>query len=164
MSTTALGLQRPSQRGISGASALTMLIVTLALTGLGVATYLSVVHFADQPIACNGLCDCEYVNSSEYAKVAGIPVAVLGAAAYASIAALAAGWWFSRAAALLLGAWVMTAASFAFSAYLTYIELEVLEAICVYCVLSASIVTLLFAATSALVWTQRSAMAGDEES
>lgn len=119
--------------------------IALALAGFGVAAYLAVTHLGDQPIACNGVGDCNYVNSSEYATVVGVPVSLLGAGAYATIAALTLLAWRARSFELLLAAWGVALASFAFSAYLTWIELQVLDAICIYCVASAVIVTALFA-------------------
>jgi uncharacterized membrane protein len=128
----------------------------LSIAGFGVAMYLTLTHLGDQPIACNGLGDCNYVNSSEYAKVAGIPVAALGAAVYATILALTADAWRRRSFDVLLAAWGLALASLGFSAYLTWIELQVLEAICLYCVASAVIVTAIFAALSLAVYRLRS--------
>ncbi len=127
----------------------------LAAAGIGIATYLTVVHYAHQSIACRGLGDCEYVNSSEYATLAGAPVALLGALAYAAMLVLIAGAWLVRGGTLLLAAWGVALASFAFSAYLTYIELYVLNAICLYCVASACVMTALFTVLSACVWLAR---------
>jgi len=136
--------------------------MALAAAGVGIASYLAVVHYAAQPIACNGLGDCEYVNNSEYARLAGIPVATVGAVAYATMLAATLGAWLRRDATLLLAAWGVALASFAFSIYLTYIELEVLEAICVYCVASASVMTALFAALSYSLWLTRDEIIGGE--
>jgi uncharacterized membrane protein len=130
-------------------------VALLALGGLGVATYLTVVHYAHQPIACSSVGDCELVNSSRYAKVGGIPVALIGALAYVAILAGAVGAWLRRDSTLLLGAWALALASFVFSMYLTYIELRVLYAICVYCVASASIMTAIFAVLSVAAWQVR---------
>jgi uncharacterized membrane protein len=138
--------RRPAASAPALPQALLTGAITLAMGGFGVAAYLAVTHLGDQPIACNGLGDCNYVNSSEYAKVAGVPVSLLGAGAYAVIAALTLMAWRARSFELLLAAWGMALASFAFSAYLTWIELRVLEAICIYCVASAVIITALFAA------------------
>jgi uncharacterized membrane protein len=134
-------------------------VFALALMGLGVAGYLTFVHYAHQSIACNGLGDCEYVNNSEYAKAAGVPVALMGAVAYATMGLLTAAAWLRRDAMLLLAAWLVALASVAFSMYLTYIELRVLMAICVYCVVSATIVTALFATLTALAWRLREEIA-----
>ncbi len=124
----------------------------LAIAGTGIATYLAVVHFAGQPIACSGVGDCELVNSSRYATLGGVPVAVLGLLAYATMLALIGAAWLRRSPELLLAAWGVALVSFGFSMYLTYIELRVLDAICVYCVASACVATALFALVSALVW------------
>jgi uncharacterized membrane protein len=128
----------------------------LAFAGLGVATYLSVTHATGQPIACSGVGDCGYVNSSAYAKVAGVPVAALGAAAYATLFVLAAGVLLMHWRSWLLAAWGIALASFAFSLYLTYVELFVLEAICVWCVASASIATALFLALTGVLFAEPS--------
>jgi len=136
-------------RAARGALALTAL---LALGGIGIALYLTVVHYADQPIVCSSVGDCELVNSSEYAKLGGVPVAALGAAAYATMFVLA-GYALLRGDALSLAAlWGVAAASFGFSMYLTYIELFVLGAICVWCVASASVATAIFALASFAAW------------
>ena len=124
----------------------------LALAGVGIAIYLTVVHFADQPIACSSIGDCELVNSSKYASLAGVPVALLGAGAYASMFVLIVGSWLRRSPEALMAAWGVALASFGFSMYLTYIELRVLDAICVYCVGSASVATALFVLLSVCMW------------
>jgi uncharacterized membrane protein len=148
-------------RRVADARTALLVAVMFSTAGLGIALYLTVVHYGDQPIACSGVGDCEYVNSSEYAKLLGIPVALIGAAAYATMLAGSIAAWLRRDAMVLLAAWGVALASFAFSVYLTYIELEVLEAICVYCVASASVMTSLFAALSAAVWMSRDEVFGD---
>lgn len=139
------------------------LAAVLAVVGLGVATYLTITHYGDQPIACNGIGDCEYVNSSEYAKLAGFPVAILGAGAYAAMFLLIGLAWLRGNATALALAWAIGLASFAFSVYLTYIELYVIDAICVYCVVSATIMTALFAVLSACVLRARDEIFGAAE-
>lgn len=124
----------------------------LALAGLGIATYLTVVHYAGEPIVCSGVGDCELVNSSRYAEIAGVPVAALGAASYVSILVLTAVAGLRRSATALMSAWGIALASFAFSMYLTYIEVRVLDAICVWCVASACVMTALFALLSIALW------------
>ena len=133
------------------------LAALLAVAGCGIAGYLTVVHFADQPIACSSISDCELVNSSRYAKLAGVPVALLGGGAYVTLLVLVAVAWLRRDATALLAAWGVALASFVFSMYLTYIELRVLHAICVYCVGSASVVTALLLVLSACLWLDRDA-------
>ena len=133
------------------------LAALLAVVGCGIAGYLTVVHYADQPIACSSIGDCELVNSSKYAELAGLPVALLGAGAYVALFVLIAAAWLRRDPTALLAAWGVALASFAFSMYLTYVELRVLHAICVYCVGSASVMTALLLVLTASVWIDRGA-------
>jgi uncharacterized membrane protein len=110
--------------------------VALALLGLAIAGYLTWVHYADlEPFCVGGGGGCERVQSSRYAELAGVPVAVLGLATYAGIlgAALAGGEAGRMAAAFLalVGA--------GFSAYLTYVELVEIDALCQWCVASAAV-------------------------
>ena len=112
----------------------------LALLGVAVAGYLTWVHYAGlQPFCVGGGGACERVQSSEYAQLFGLPVAVIGLGGYlALLATLALPEELGRAAAALLS---LTGALF--SGYLTYVELFEIEAICQWCVVSAVIMTAL---------------------
>ena len=117
-------------------------LAILALAGMGVAAYLTYTHYADKVVACGGFGKCETVQQSEYSTIAGVPVALLGGLAAAALLAIALGRLSGLPLAVewaSLAALALTTASVAFAAYLTYIELFVLEAICVYCVALASI-------------------------
>jgi uncharacterized membrane protein len=112
----------------------------LALAGIAIAGYLTWVHYAGlEPFCVGGGGGCERVQSSEYAELSGIPVAVLGLAGYVAIfASLLLPEDTGRTVAALL-ALVGTG----FSAYLTYLELVEIDAICQWCVASAVVMTLL---------------------
>src|SRR5687768_15978336 len=56
--------------------------VVLALCGIAVSSYLTAVHYQDTLLVCTGVSDCETVQNSKYAKLFGIPVAILGLAMY----------------------------------------------------------------------------------
>jgi uncharacterized membrane protein len=111
----------------------------LALIGAGIAGYLTYVHYADVDPVCNIAHGCHKVQTSEYAKLAGVPVAVLGLLGYVGIlgALLVPGENGRMAAALL------ALIGFGFSMYLTYRELFTIDAICQWCVASAVVMTLL---------------------
>jgi uncharacterized membrane protein len=113
--------------------------------GLGVAGYLTYVHYAGVTPACEIAHGCERVQTSEWSQLAGVPVALLGLLTYAAILAalLAAG-----ETALLAGAG-LSLVGFGFSAYLTYLELFTIEAICIWCVASALLMTALAVLTVA---------------
>jgi uncharacterized membrane protein len=53
-------------------------IAALAVLGLAISAYLTWVHYAGIEPVCSSISDCERVQSSAYAELAGIPVAVLG--------------------------------------------------------------------------------------
>jgi uncharacterized membrane protein len=120
--------------------------LAIVVLGVGVAAYLTYVHYAGlQPFCAGGSGGCERVQSSSYARLAGIPVAVLGLAVYLAIGvALSAAGERARLAAAALAV-----TGFGFSAYLTYLELFVIHAICQWCVASAALLTMLAVLT---VW------------
>ena len=111
--------------------------VVLAVLGLGVAGYLTYVHYAGLTPVCNIAHGCTKVQSSQYAELGGVPVALLGLIGYAGIlAALLIPGELARLAAAL-----MALVGFGFSAYLTYRELFTIDAICQWCVASAILMT-----------------------
>jgi uncharacterized membrane protein len=115
-------------------------MTVLAVVGLAVATYLTIIHYAGINPACTAGQSCVKVQTSVWSKVDGVPVALLGLIGYALILAslLAPDREESRLATLGL-----TVVGVGFSAYLTYRELFSIHAICEWCVSSAVILTLL---------------------
>ena len=134
-----------------------MIIAALALGGVGLATYLAMYKLGMiGTLACT-VGQCETVNLSKWATMAGIPVAVWGVGFYVALFAVAfAGTterfadaeWVSHA---LLG---LTAWGVLFSGWLTYLELFVINAVCMFCVLSAILVTVIFL-VAVLEWRAR---------
>jgi uncharacterized membrane protein len=124
---------------------LRLTVAVLALLGLGVAGYLTYVHYAElEPICAGGGGGCEKVQNSSYAELAGIPVALLGLVGYALILASL---WVPGEAGRLGGA-VLALVGFGFSAYLTWLELFEIDAICQWCVVSAVLMSALAVSTS----------------
>ena len=118
--------------------------IVLALAGLGVAAYLTYVHYKGIKPACGLGANCIKVQTSEWSELAGIPVAVLGLTGYALILASL---FVPGETGLLAGA-LVALSGFGFSAYLTYRELFSIHAICEWCVTSAVLMTLLAAITT----------------
>ena len=119
-------------------------IVLLALVGLLVATYLWLYKIgAIGELQC-GTGRCEYVQASRYAELFGVPVAFYGVLGYGALLLVGfAGLRPARASdrrVVWLAASLATA-GFAFTLYLTVIELAVLHAVCRWCVASALIIT-----------------------
>lgn len=119
----------------------------LCLVGLGVALYLSYVETTATPAVCGPVGDCNAVQSSPYARLFGIlPIGVLGVMGYLAISAA---WLWRRyhkdslAELAAPAAFGMTAFGTLFSVYLTYLEIFVIRAVCLWCLSSAVIMTLL---------------------
>ena len=115
-------------------------MVVLALIGFGVAGYLVYVHYTGEKPVCSLGGDCAKVQTSQWSKLAGIPVADIGLVGYFGILG---GLSVLRGERQRFAVLAMTIIGFAFSAYLTYRELFSIKAICQWCVSSAVIMTLL---------------------
>ncbi len=127
----------------------------LAALGLADAAYLAILHLEGAIPPCNGYAGCETVNTSVYAEVFGVPVALLGSLLYVLILAAAlvrvrsSGLRWGQASLALYGLAVTGAV---FMAYLTGIELFVLHAICYWCVALALDTLVLLVLSSRDVW------------
>ncbi|HEV3095205.1 MAG TPA: vitamin K epoxide reductase family protein [Solirubrobacteraceae bacterium] len=115
-------------------------MIVLTVLGVGIASYVTYVHYAGIKPACTAGESCTKVQTSIYSELAGVPVALMGLIGYVAILAslLAPDTERTRFATLAL-----TLGGFGFSAYLTYRELFSINAICEWCVTSAIVMTLL---------------------
>jgi uncharacterized membrane protein len=121
----------------------------LAAAGLLLSAYLTWVHFAHvAPVCVGGSGGCETVQSSRYATVLGVPVAVLGLVGYAGLL-------FSAVLRGELGVYLgfmIALVGTLFSAYLTYLEVFVIHAICQWCVASAAIMVAALICAALAAW------------
>jgi len=123
----------------------TWAIPIVALAGLGVAAYLAYVEITRVEAICGPVGQCNIVQSSAYAHILGVPVALLGLVSYVAILVL---WLAQKYLADRLGTWptlglmVLTIFGTLFSIYLTLLELFVIHAVCIWC-LSSALITLL---------------------
>jgi uncharacterized membrane protein len=121
-----------------------LFIVTaiVSLAGLADATYLAVQAFTGETLSCGGSPDCFRVLGSSYAKVGGIPVALLGAVAYFSVFSFAtfAAFGYARARMLLI---LVVGAMFLCTLWFLYVQAFLLHAYCRYCLFSAALTFLL---------------------
>jgi len=123
----------------------------LALAGIGVATYIAIAEGGGGAPKClAGGHGCETVANSHYSHLAGINVAVIGVFGYALLFGAAIG----PGDPGRFGGFLTALVGFGFSAYLTYLELFVIDAICQWCVASAILMalSLAIAATRAFVY------------
>ena len=123
-------------------------VLVLAVAGIVISGYLLVTHWTDRPVVCAGLGSCAAVQSSAYARLGGVPVALLGLGMYGALAGLAL--WADRswAALALFG---LALAGALYSAYLTWVELALLQSVCLWCAASAVTIFAVAALAAAMV-------------
>ena len=130
------------------------LVIAVAAAGLAVAGYLTVTKLMGGNAAfCEAGGGCDAVQSSRYAMLLGVPVALWGALAYAAVAGLAAA---GLTATRWQWAFAIAAGAVGFSAYLTWISASVIHAFCPYCLASGAVAVALLAV---LIWRRPAASA-----
>jgi uncharacterized membrane protein len=118
------------------------LVAAVSVAGFIVAGYLTITKFArGSALFCGAGSGCDVVQASRYALFLGLPTALWGAMLYAAIGGLALS---GLPARRWRTAFLLSVAGASFSAYLGYLQLSVVRAVCVYCVASAVIAVTLF--------------------
>ena len=125
---------------------LRLALAVVGVLGLGVAAYLTWVHYNPGALVCTRGGGCETVQRSHYAVLLGIPLAVYGVAAWAGVLALVAVDTPTARTLLLAVAVVATA----FSIYLVVLQLAVIDAVCVWCLANDVVLVPLLALLSVL--------------
>jgi uncharacterized membrane protein len=129
-----------------------MIVAALALAGIFISLYLTLYKIGViGELSCT-IGSCETVNTSKWSRFLGLPVAAWGLLFYLDVFAVALVGTMRRfefepaISFVLVGE---AAVGVLFSAWLTYLELGVIHAICIWCVTSAVIVTLILLTTIA---------------
>lgn len=134
----------PGHRGQAVARYIRPAVIAASLAGLGVAVYLTFVHFSAAQLVCTvgGAINCERVLGSGYAVIAGSPVSTSASGIV----------WFTVAGALALArrrraqvAWSI--AGLITVVYLVFVEIVQLGAICVWCTAAHVLVLVIFLLT-----------------
>jgi len=112
-------------------------VAIVSVAGLADATYLTVQALTGETLSCGESPDCFRVLGSSYAKIGGIPVAMLGALAYFSVFTFAtfAAFGYARAPKFLA---LMVGMMFLGTLWLLYVQAFLLHAYCRYCLFSAA--------------------------
>ena len=132
-----------------------IILAGLDFVGLCIASYLAVTELAGGTPVCGPLHGCETVASSPYSRINGIPVAVFGVMLSLFLMTAALAWWKTGYTWLLAAHYVGSLVGVIFETYFTYLELFVIDAICIWC--ATYFVTLLVRfILSAYVWFHRS--------
>jgi uncharacterized membrane protein len=107
-------------------------LAAVATAGLGVAAYLTWVHYHPAALVCTRGGGCETVQRSHYAVLLGIPIAIYGVVSWA--AALALGALDTPLARVLVAAVALVSAAFA--VYLVVLQAAVIDAFCIWCMVN----------------------------
>jgi uncharacterized membrane protein len=117
-----------------------------AIAGMAISIYMLVFKIFSIAAMCLGNGGCSTVNASPYSEIYGIPVAVVGLIGYLAIIGSLilekfSSFFEDNGPLLEFG---MGLVGVVYSAYLTYLELYVIHAVCPFCVASAVTITLCF--------------------
>ncbi|MDP3881076.1 MAG: vitamin K epoxide reductase family protein [bacterium] len=118
--------------------------IVIATIGFIDASYLTIVHFLGQAPECSILEGCDVVTSSKYSTIGPIPVALLGALYYLTVAIASIFALDRRSVAATRLVSNLTWLGLLASIYFVYLQLFVLKSICIYCMGSALGSTVLF--------------------
>ncbi|HEY0527888.1 MAG TPA: vitamin K epoxide reductase family protein [Gemmatimonadaceae bacterium] len=124
-----------------------MIVAALALAGIFISLYLTLYKIGVIGELSCSIGSCETVNTSRWATFLGLPVAAWGLIFYVDVFIIALVGTMERfdTSTVIPGILLLeSSAGVLFSAWLTYLELAVIHAICIWCVTSAVIVTLIF--------------------
>ena len=106
----------------------------LALLALAIAGYLAWTRWTGGTVACAVLTGCETVENSRYSEFLGVPVAAWGALGSGATLVGALLWWRRRDRRGLLLAYLLGLASLPIMAWLVFLEVAVIHAVCLWCV------------------------------
>ena len=108
------------------------------------ATYLTAKHYLGSSLTCVFFTGCETVTTSSFSQIFGVPVSLLGSAYYLTVFISLAFFLDSRSMKVLSFVSYFTILGFLASVYFVAVQVFVLKALCLYCMISATTSTLLF--------------------
>ncbi len=126
-----------------------IIITTLILSIIGIfdTAYLTIKRFTHDNINCSIFEGCDFVTTSEYSTIFGMPVAVLGIIFYVAVLVLSVLYLRSKNKKFLMSLLGLSGVGFLMSMWFVYTQLFILESICSYCMLSAILSTTIFILT-----------------
>lgn len=126
---------------------LLLIPLVLSMIGVGVSIYLTYSHYQGVPLYCEGVHGCDTVQASEYAEVLGVPMAVLGLMLYLALVGAVLGgllWPAALGELSALAVFGLGLMGFVYSGYLTWVEATRIHAFCMWCIISACLLTIVF--------------------
>ena len=139
---------------------LAIVIMILALIGVGISSYLFAHHGTDMSeAACeiNATFSCQTVDQSAYSEIYGIPVSLLGIIGYGLLVLAALMKFLDKAGDRGLDWFLLliSAGGLAFALYLSAIEAFILNTWCLYCLAQQIDIILIFILALVLFFKER---------
>lgn len=116
----------------------------ISFIGFVDATYLTATHYLGVPPNCSAFSGCEQVTTSEYSAIFGIPISLGGSIYYILLLLLSVAYIETKKQIILSFIKPIVTLGFIFSVWFVYLQLFVINAIFIYCMISASATTILF--------------------
>jgi uncharacterized membrane protein len=113
-----------------------LVLATLDVIGLGIASYLSFEELQNQTLICprGGIFDCNAVAQSTYSRpFAGIPVAVYGVFLSLTLLVLALAWWRTNNYKLLLLHYGLSLVGVLFEGWFQFAQVFLIKKVCIWC-------------------------------
>lgn len=132
------------------------LSLLLIVIGIGVSGYLTYVKLTDVAMICveDGAFNCDVVQNSAYSRLLGIPIAYMGLGTYLVLGGLLL--FGDRIPVIrdynLVLFFAINLFAFLFSMWLVYVQVGILEALCMWCLAHEIIITILFVISSVRLW------------
>ena len=121
-----------------------ILFLLVSFAGFADATFLTVEHYRGVIPPCSVLHGCEKVTTSAFSTIAGVPISLPGVLYYLTLFITALIFLDTGRARILRYGAFLSFAGFGVSMILVFIQLVILQAICLYCMFSALTSTILF--------------------
>lgn len=120
--------------------------LAFVVLGLLVSIYMTIFKLTDNSSMCLGNGGCSVVNASRYSEVYGFPVAAIGILGYVALLAVHLmenrnDFLRENATLVFFG---MALTGFLFTAYLVYVEIALIKALCPFCITSQISMTIIF--------------------
>lgn len=121
-----------------------VLILLVSIIGFVDATYLTVKHYNGTSINCSLIKGCDKVTTSKYSTLGNIPTSLFGAVYYLIIFIAALAYVDAKKKFFLNCVVCLSIIGFLVSLGLIYLQIFVIGAICLYCMVSAASSTSIF--------------------
>ncbi len=120
-----------------------VVFLLIAFVGFADAVYLTASHYMGGLPTCTIVEGCDEVAMSAYSTFGPIPIALLGVLFYTAMLIWGMLWLDTRKFQVFRFLPYVTVPAFVFSMWLIYVMYFVIEAICIYCLISSATTTLI---------------------